>query len=142
MTETAISILIKRASLAFDKTANELLLDFELTNTQFKTLKYLYRHDQLSITQKKLEDYFDMSNPTVTGILQNLEKKDFIYRVANPNDARSKVIGLTDKSLAIKEKMLTLGSQMDDLLTERLQEDEKAQLTKLLSKMLGDKHAD
>lgn len=143
MTETSIAILIKRASLAFDKAANNYLPPYGLTNTQFKTLKYLYRQPDLSVTQRQLEAFLDMTNLTVTGILQNLEKNEFISRQQNPQDARSKVLGLTEKSLAIQSELIDLGTQMYKDFTHHLSESEKNALALLLTKLMkGNHHAD
>ncbi|MBM7635487.1 MarR family winged helix-turn-helix transcriptional regulator [Streptococcus saliviloxodontae] len=138
MTETAISILIKRASLAFDKQANEQLVRIGLTNSQYKILKFLYRQPSLSVTQRMIEQHFDMSNPTVTGILQNLEKNDFIYRQTNPKDARSKVIGLSQKTLDMTDELLALGAAIDQELTKNLSSSDKENLKHLLQQLLGD----
>lgn len=132
-----ISILIKRTSLDFDKIANHFLAAYQLTHMQFKILRYLAEKPDLTITQRDLERYFSMTNPAVTGILQNLEKKDLIVRQVNPKDARSKVLGLTAKSHAMSGKLADLNQQMDDQFTKHLSVDEKQQLTVLLKKILG-----
>lgn len=133
-----ISILMKRANLKFDKDANRLLSNYQMTSTQFKVLKYLFHYSDFTVTQRDLEVYFSMTNPTVTGILQNLEKNGFILRKSNPNDARSKVIGLTQKSLDLKDRIHALGQQLDQQFTEHLLESEKEQLFSLLEKLLGE----
>ncbi|MGT2907303.1 MarR family winged helix-turn-helix transcriptional regulator [Streptococcus dentiloxodontae] len=141
MTDETLSVLLKRASLDFDKFANQYLQVYQLSNTQFKILKYLYRKPVLTVTQKELEIYFSMTNPTVTGVLQNLEKKGYLYRQPNPADARSKVIALTDKALGFREKLLALGQDMDEQFTQALSSLEKEQLSYCLQKLLGGKHA-
>lgn len=131
-----ISVLIKRTSLEFDKIANSVLAPYQLTNTQFKMLRYLAKQTDLTVTQRDLEYNFSMSNPAVTGILQNLEKKSLIIRKTNPLDARSKVIGLTEKSLALSSKLAQLSHEMDSRFTKTLSETEKEQLAILLQKIL------
>ncbi len=136
MTTIPTSILIKKASLEYDKTANRFLEPYKISNSQFKLLKYLFRQPELTVTQRDLEYYFYMTNPTVTGLLQNMEKKDLIVRVKNPNDGRSKVIGLTEKCLAIKEDLLNLGAAIDQMLLKNLNQEEQEQLNHLLSQLL------
>ena len=131
-----ISVMIKRTSLEFDKIANSVLTPYQLTNTQFKILRYLATQPGLTVTQRDLEHNFSMSNPSVTGILQNLEKKELIIRKVNPADARSKVIGLTEKSLSLNPELAQLSQQMDNQFTEALSEKEKVQLISLLQKIL------
>lgn len=131
-----ISILIKRANLKFDKVANRILSNYEMTSTQLKILKYLFHFPDFTVTQRELEIYFSMTNPTVTGILQNLQKKGFIIRKPNPKDARSKVIGLADKSRELKGKMYVIGQQLDEQLTKNLNDEERILLMDLLEKIV------
>jgi hypothetical protein len=42
MTTIPTSILIKKASLEYDKTANRFLEPYKISNSQFKLLKYLF----------------------------------------------------------------------------------------------------
>lgn len=66
-----------------------------------------------------------MSNPTVTGILQNLEKKELIYRQAHPKDKRSKIIRLTDKAKNARGFILETSDQIEANFTEKLTDAEK-----------------
>lgn len=137
-----ISVLIKRTSLEFDKIANTMLSPYHLTNTQFKILRYLAENPDLTITQRNLEHNFSMTNPAITGILQNLEKKGLIIRKVNPSDGRSKVIGLTDQSMSLSSDLAKLSQRMDNQFTEALTTDEKAQLTYLLQRIINNKSID
>ncbi|EHJ57644.1 hypothetical protein HMPREF9318_01725 [Streptococcus urinalis FB127-CNA-2] len=133
-----IPVLIKRVSLKFEKEANHILTEYNVTASQLKTLKFLFGHPNLTVTQHDIELFFSMTNPTVTGILQNLEKKNFIFRQQNPNDARSKVIGFTEQSLQFKTKLEQLSHQLETDLTKQLTNDEHQTLIYLLTKLLND----
>ncbi|WP_242258553.1 MarR family winged helix-turn-helix transcriptional regulator [Streptococcus thoraltensis] len=135
MSQDSISVLIKRASLELDKKANAFLNPYGLTYAQFKILGYVAHHEELSVTQKMIEDRFSMTNPTVSGIIQNLEKKDLIYRQQNPNDGRSKVLGLTQKTKDLKSLFHDVGKKINEDFTRSLsphQQETLAQLLKLL----------
>lgn len=138
--QNTISILIKRANLKFDKEANRILSECGMTNSQFKILKYLFKYPEFTVTQRDLETYFAMTNPTVTGLLHNLQKKEFILKKANPSDARSNVIGLTQKSLDLKDKIYEIGYQLNQQFTKNLSECEKEDLLYLLEKLLGEEN--
>lgn len=134
-----IAILIKKSSLAFDKIANKALQPFEISHTQFLILKFLYLNKDKIVKQIDLEKHLSMSNPTITGILKNMEKSGLIERVEHPEDKRSRSILLTEKSLKMESALLLLGDQLDAELTKNLSEREKEQMIALLSKMLGGK---
>lgn len=132
-----IAILIKKSFLEFDKIANKALQPFGISHTQFLILKFLYLNKDKIVRQIDLEKHLSMSNPTITGILKNMEKSELIKRVENPEDKRSRSILLTEKSVGMESAILLLGDQLDAELTKNLSEREKEQVITLLSKMLG-----
>lgn len=132
-----IAILIKKSSLEFDKIANKALQPFGISHTQFLILKFLYLNDDRIIKQIDLEKHLSMSNPTITGILKNMEKNGLIKRMAHPEDRRSRSILLTEKSQKLKPALFLLGDQLEAELTKNLSDKEKEQTVVLLSKMLG-----
>ena len=134
----SIAIMVKLASTDFDKQSNQALAPYDMTNSQYKVLKYILTRPELSVRQIDVENYFSMSNPTVTGLLQNMEKHGLIERIPNPEDKRSKVIRVTDKVRAEEEELVRLGAEMEERFTRNLDENEKQQMKLLLSKLLGE----
>ena len=134
MENKKIAILIKKLALEFDKEANPFLSPYNLTPTQFKILKYLYDHE--NVIGMDIQNEYSMTNPTVTGIIQNMENGDWIERIPNPNDSRSKIIKLTDKALAKKEELYELGENLEKIFTKGLTKSEQENLLKLLNKMM------
>lgn len=136
MGTTKIPILIKKASLVFDKISNQLLTPYDLTNSQFKILMVLMHAPEGSVRQIDIENKFAMTNPTVTGLVQKLEAKDLVKRMPHPEDKRSKVLVLTDRAIAMKEELLALADDLERQMTQNLNHDECEQLAALLLKML------
>ncbi|MGG6795236.1 UNVERIFIED_CONTAM: MarR family transcriptional regulator [Streptococcus canis] len=132
MTDNPIGILIKIASLAFDRTASQLLSDYNLTPSQFKLLKYLSVHQDQLTRQIDLETFFKMSNPTVTGLLQNLEKKGMIERHHHPQDKRCNIIRLSESASLKAEDYLQKSKLIEDHFTQALSKEEQATLKQLL----------
>ena len=136
MNITKISILIKKASLVFDKISNQLLMPYDLTNSQFKILMVLMHAPEGSVRQIDIENKFAMTNPTVTGLVQKLEAKDLVKRMPHPEDKRSKVLVLTDRAMGMKEELLALADDLEQQTTKSLNDEEREQLAALLLKML------
>jgi len=134
MNNKKIAILIKKLALEFDKISNPTLAPYDLTPTQFKILKYLYDHE--NVIGMDIQNAYSMTNPTVTGILQNMETGGWIERVANPNDSRSKIIKLTKKSLDKKDELYNLGDNLEKEFTKDLTKEEYKELLNLLDKMM------
>lgn len=135
MKKDRVAILIKKAALEIEKLSNPILAPYELTNTQYKIMMMLYRNQDKSIRQADIEERFSMTNPTVTGIIQNLEKKNLVKRVQNPNDKRSKLVVLTDKAISMREEIDALGEILEAQVTENLTKEECRQLITLLKKI-------
>ena len=84
-----------------------------------------------------LERQYSMTHPTTIGLLDALEKKGFTTRVENPNDARGKLIALTEKADTMQDELEALGTKIENKLTERLSDEEREQLAFLLNKLMG-----
>lgn len=131
-----VSVLIKRSALIFDKYANQLLAPYQLTSSQFRILMILYKAPACSIRQVDIELAFSMTNPTVTGLIQNLEKNNLVRRVVNPEDRRSKLLMLTEEAESKREEFIALADSLEQAMTEGLSEEEAELLTELLTKIL------
>lgn len=131
-----LSVLIKKSSLLFDKYSNQLLAKQDLTASQFKIMLALYHSDR-SICQSDIEAKFNMTNPTVTGLVQKLEAKGLLTRVVKEEDRRVKQLVLTQQALDRKEEMLSIERYLEEMMTKNLNDEEKEQLCKLLTKLMG-----
>ena len=131
-----VAILVKKAALEFDKISNPVFAEYDLTASQYKILKYLYAQPTRKARVVDLERQYSMTHPTAIGLLDNLEKKGFIVRTVNPDDARSRLIALTEKADAMQDELEALGNTLDARLTSRLTARERDQLTRLLKKLL------
>ena len=134
-----IAILIKKLSLEIDKLSNPILEPHDLTNSQFKILKFLLINSHEPVRQVDIERYFSMTNPTVTGLVKILERKGLIERRTNPEDSRSKLLCPSEKAVEMKELLYSLGDELEETLTGVLTEKEKKELMTLLKKLLRDK---
>ena len=134
-----IAILIKKLSLEIDKLSNPILEPYDLTHSQFKILKYVLMNPEKNIRQADIEHYFSMTNPTVTGLVQTLERKGMIERRVNPDDSRSKILCPTQKTTDMKDTLYSLGNELENRLTCVLDADEKRELLRLLNKLLRKK---
>lgn len=141
MEDGKVSVLIKKSSLIFDKYVNQLLIPYQLTNSQFRILMILYKSSACSIRQVDIESALSMTNPTVTGLIQKLEKSKLVERVVNPEDKRSKLLVLTDYAESKREEFIALADAIEDEMTAGLSEEEVDVLTKLLNKVM-EKHND
>ena len=127
---------IKIINNMLDSKANRDFRKWDLTCSQHAIIAYLFDHKSVETTQRDLEETFSLKNPTVTGLLNLLEKKGMIQRVTNPKDRRSNIIKLTEKSLAL-EKQLTASRKMaEDAILKGFTPDEKQQLESFMRRLM------
>lgn len=119
---------------------NQMMAKFDLTATQTFTMIYLFKsyEKKIQVKQKDIEREMDISNPTVTGILNRLESKGLIERVECKNDARAKNICVTKKALELDIVLREMFSENEKQLVSSLNNEEKQQLDYLLEKILND----
>lgn len=139
MNISRISVLIKKASLEFDKMSNPILAQYDLTASQCRLLKFLYSQQSCGSRVVDIEKECAITHPTVLGLIDSLEKKGFVLKVVNPEDARSKLISLTGKAKKMQAELEAVVVEIDELMTDSLSDDEKEQLIKLLQKLLSKK---
>ena len=132
-----VTILVKKAALEAEKTQLPILQTYDLTVAQYKILKYLFNASKDSVRIIDLETVFSITHPAAIDILKVLEKKGYTARIVNPDDARSKIVSLTEKAYAEETLLRGLGDEMEDAVTKRLSEKEKEQLIRLLKKLVG-----
>lgn len=136
MSKNRIAILIKYVSLKFDKLSNPILSEYDLTTAQYRVLKFLYSQQEKLARVVDVEKECSIRHPTALGLIDNLEKKGFVKKMVNPQDARSKVIILTDKAKNLQTELEEVGDRIEDVLTDNLTEEEKFELLGLLEKIL------
>lgn len=136
MGKRRVSVLIKRSALIFDKYANQLLMPYQLTSSQFRILMILYKSPACSVRQADIEAAFSMTNPTVTGLIHNLEKNGLVERVKNPKDKRSKLLALTEQAECKRTEFTALADSIEKKMTEGLSDAEADVLADLLMKVI------
>ena len=136
MTGDRIAVLIKKASIEFDKMANPILADYDLTASQCRILNFLFMQQNQSARIVDIEKECAITHPTVLGLLDSLEKKEFVLKIVNPKDARSKLISLTQKAKRMQTELETVVAKIDHIWVENLSEQERKELQKLLQKLL------
>lgn len=106
-----------------------------ITGRQTDVLFYLLDHQDEQIKQVMIEKEFQLSNPTVTGILNRLEQNGFIQRVAAQNDRRCNYIRMTQKTEHICEQIRKKGGAMESSLFEGVSMEELQSFLQVFDKL-------
>lgn len=112
------------------------LQKYNLTGVQMEVLCYLKGNRDKEIHQREIEYWFQLKNPTVTGILNRLEEKGYITRRRNPEDGRYRIIEVTEKGNRVMEDMGEGARDLDERIYDCMTDEEQAKLLELLDRIL------
>lgn len=133
--EDKLGFLLKMIHFTFESRINEVLKKYDLTRSQCDIIMFLSRTEQL-VTQRMIEKTFHISNPTVTGLLNRLESKEFIERKVSDKDARFKYIILTDKAKILEKEIRNQLDENERYLFSCLKDDEIEELRNTLKRIV------
>lgn len=119
---------------AFHMKRNEMLLKYGITSSQNKVLRCLWEEDGLY--QSDIAKQLSVRAPSLTKLIEQLEKKGLIERKSCEKDGRVKSVYLTEKGREIKEKSLEVVYYLEDVLLEGFQENERKESVEYLTRML------
>lgn len=106
---------VKKLSKQYEAFKNADLRDFDLTSQQFEIILFLYKHPEKN-NQKDIEDEFNITGATASGILKRLEIKNLILRKVSKTDCRFKEIEITNKGYDIINQIKMRMIENDDTL--------------------------
>ncbi|WP_313960304.1 MarR family transcriptional regulator [Paenibacillus xylanexedens] len=94
-------------------------------------LMFLYREETLSI--KMLAERVQRTQPTVTVLVNKLEKLGYVERSKSSEDSRVTMIRLTDKGKQLEPIFREVSNQINQMIYADLSEEQSEQLENLLS---------
>ncbi len=102
--EELFGILTGRISLIVNRYLSNKFREANLgvTVEQWTVLACLWEKDKVS--QQSLSEITLRDQPSMTRLIDNLEKQKMVVRVADPTDRRSNLIFLTEKGMALEKK--------------------------------------
>ncbi len=105
--------LVKRIAHQLEQNMNNFLKPYNITTMQSWVLLHLKRREKCC-TFKELEKQFEVSQPTMAGILARLDQKKMIIISQDDKDKRIKRVCISDE-----------GSRLINLLAEHLDDSER-----------------
>lgn len=114
-----------------DQAMSAALASMELTAAQGHIMGYITHRPQPPCA-RDIEQAFQLSHPTVSGILTRLEKKGFIEFRPDEADRRCKRIYILPKGMELDETMHRTIRATEDRLVQDFTPEEKEQFTQLL----------
>ena len=121
----------------FERIKGDVFGEYGLKETDFGVLSPLRRvGEPFELTPTELARHKMITSGGMTAALDRLEAKGMIVRVPNPADRRGSLVRLTEKGREVIDASMVLHAQVEQMLVEPLDDQDKAELTRLLRKLL------
>ena len=118
-----------------DQAITDALAKMELTAAQGHIMGYLF-YSSTPPCPRDIEEAFQLSHPTVSGLLTRLEKKGFIAIRPDRQDRRCKRIHILPKGEACHQTMHQIISENEQRMVQGFTEDEQRQFSRLLEQAI------
>ncbi|WP_026584751.1 MarR family winged helix-turn-helix transcriptional regulator [Bacillus sp. J33] len=137
-------IVLSRAYRAINENVNKLIQTYGLNPTEFAVLELLYHRGDQPLQQ--IGGKILLASGSITYVVDKLEQKGLLKRVACPNDRRVTFAQITDEGKSFIEKIFPGHEQHIHSLMSELSDQEKDTAIELLKKLglsiSNDKKAD
>ena len=118
-----------------DQAITNALAEMELTAAQGHILAFL-SHQPKPPCPRDIEEVFHLSHPTVSGLLNRLEKKEFIAIRPDESDKRCKRIFILPKGDACNKKMRSTIQSIENRIVLDFSPEEQETFTRLLDRAI------
>lgn len=109
---------------------------FDLTPVQFAALATLSANP--GIEQAVLASMIAYDRVTIGGVIARLESRGLLERTVSTTDRRARSLRITERGEAVLRTAWPAVRRSQDLMLNRLEPDERAQLCALLQKAIGE----
>lgn len=134
--------LIKHLHKMFEQQINENMTSVNVTRSQMEVLIYTYFKcmEGKEVNQVDIEKDLNLKNPTVTGLINRLEKKEYIRREKSSKGSNYKSVLVTDKGIKIIEDGKKITDNVEKQMFSVLDKDEKEEFVRLMKKVIDNKN--
>lgn len=117
-------ILVGKVSMAINRTFLRTFSTegMSITIEQWSVLACLWKKDK--VTQQTLCNLTSKDKPSMTRLIDKLEKRNLVTRVSDHNDRRINLIHLTDKGMALQQKATELVQKIATKTLDNISEEE------------------
>ncbi len=126
-------VYVFRLNNALVKQKNRHMSAFNLTSIQGDVLMYILNcYQTREVNQLDIQSVFKLTNPTVSGIIDRLEEKEFVKRVRSEKDARYRRLLPLPKGEALAEDLRRSAAEAEAQFVKDMTPEEAAEFQRLL----------
>lgn len=126
-----IGYLLKLITDKMKVSADASFKEKDLTFAQARVLEYVISKGG-NTTQKSIEDYLEVSHPTVVGIVSRMEKSGYLVCHVDKEDKRNKIVETTERAVCVSQELETGKTAQEEKLLKGLTKEEIETLYRIL----------
>lgn len=130
-----INFLLSVSQHKVYKLFNRYLEEFEITPAQYGVLNCVWTEGKIS--PKRIGELLYLEAPTVSGILDKMQKMDLIDREIDPANRRNVLVTSTEKANELRDVIQAASMEMNKNVLQELSDQEIEALKKGLSKIIN-----
>jgi DNA-binding MarR family transcriptional regulator len=130
-----LSYLIIKASRELKNKLDKALKEFDITSAQFSVIIQIHSSKQ-PITAAEIAERVGSDRPTISGIINRLEKKGIVLKAYNPEDKRSSYLEIHKEANELVNEIKTISDELTRNIFSIYSKEEAKQLAAMLSKLI------
>ena len=135
--DESLGFFVRNIAHALYYMGEERLRALHITHQQGRLLLVIYQMNQRGsvMSRKTLENTMHLRGPTVTSLINGLEKHGYIARSVRADDGRAKTLVVTEKGLELVKTVRAVFQESEKQLLHSLTPRERDTILRLLGKV-------
>jgi len=129
-----LSYLLIKASRQLKNKLDKALKPLGITAAQFSVIKQIQLSG--SITAAEIAQRLGSDRPTISGIINRLEKKRIVFKIDNPEDKRSSYLQIDKGSNQLVDRITAISDELNVDIFLIYSEEEAKQLIHLIHQLI------
>lgn len=130
-----LSYLIIKASRQLKNKLDSALKEFDITAAQFSVIIQIHSSEQ-PITAAEIAERLGSDRPTISGIINRLEKKGIVHKVDNLKDKRSSYLEIYSEANELVHRIITISDELTIDIFSIYSKEEAVQLKGMICKLI------
>jgi len=130
-----LSYLLIKGSRQLRNKLDNALKEFDITAAQFSVLKQIQLSGQ-PITAAEIAQRLGSDRPTISGIINRLEKKGIVVKVDNPEDKRSSYLQIDKESNQLVDRITNISHRLNADIFSIYSDEEASQLLEMIHRLI------
>ena len=131
--KNSLPYYLREAFRGYEIALSRYLKRYELPLSQFHILRLQW--DAQGNPQNEIADRAFMSASVTSQVIKAMENRDLLMRKPNPNDSRSRLVSLTPKGRALREKIASEGIHISTKHAPKISKDDMRTAMEVLQKV-------